>query len=105
MASLVLIEHPTKREARLIESLEQRQHLSATLTNGILHIAGTTGDDAIRISMPSGITINALNSRILTVRINNLPDQQFSLSDVHAIQVDGLLGNDDIEVVGTTKIG
>jgi Ca2+-binding RTX toxin-like protein len=83
----------------MLETLENRQHLSATVTDGILHVDGTTGDDTISISQ---VQLTNHGGTSFQVTINNDPTVRFS-SLITGIMVSGLLGNDRLEVVGTTR--
>jgi hypothetical protein len=59
-----------------------------TLTNGVLTVTGTAGDDKIRISI-------AKDTSKLAVKVNGTTTL-FSIASITKIKVDGLAGDDDI---------
>src|SRR5437868_12434330 len=78
------------------EQLESRTLLAVTVANGELQITGTAGDDVISIKL------DASDGNLIEVDVNDDPPVfldkiQLSLT-VHGIRVDGLDGNDDMEV-------
>ncbi len=89
----------------MIESLEQRQHLSVTLTDKLLRIDGTSGDDTITIGIGPHMQPNGRTRSVLVLQINGSPDQQFDFRDVGSIQVTTFAGNDDVEITGTNIVG
>jgi Ca2+-binding RTX toxin-like protein len=74
--------------APLVEPLEDRRHLSVTLTGGVLSVDGTPGGDDVRFEARAGGTS-------LRVRVNGR-DQSFPMAAVNSIKVRGLAGNDRI---------
>src|SRR5689334_12750839 len=77
----------------IFEALEQRRLRSATLGgNGTLNIAGTSGDDAIVVSLDTS------DSSKLDVKVNDDAVQQFSRASVTLIRVDAGAGNDSVVV-------
>src|SRR6266571_2751741 len=83
----------------VLETLESRRLLSVpvaaeasapapTLSNGLLAVTGTAGDDNIRISI-------ANDTSKLAVKVNGQATL-FSLAAITKIKVDGLAGNDEI---------
>src|SRR5688500_15813087 len=82
---------PARPATELIESLEGRRLLSVTLSNGLLNITGTSGIDDIEVERAS------LNSSRLKVEVND-SERFFNLSSVSRIKMDGLGGNDKLEV-------
>src|SRR5436190_11870114 len=77
------------------EELESRTLLSWTMQDGVLLITGTDADDVITISL------DASDSNLLVVTDNDVPSffNKHDLAfDVHAIVMQGLDGNDDLEV-------
>src|SRR3954451_13962607 len=82
----------TARKARLgVQALEAREVPSATLTNEVLKVAGTNGNDTIEILSPQpGQTI---------VRVNGA--EQFSGSDtITKITIDSRGGGDQVFIRG-----
>ena len=76
--------------AAVIEPLESRRLLSASISNGVLVVAGTSANDSIYISTPDGGT---------TVRLQiNRAKQSFSATAFTAISVSGGDGNDYVSV-------
>src|SRR5918998_3299902 len=73
----------------MIEGLENRQLLSATLVNGVLTVTGTAGADRIELERKS--------SDRLRLRENGR-DRLFSYAAVQSIVVNGLGGSDRIEL-------
>lgn len=82
----------------MLEQLESRRHLSATLTNGTLRIDGTNGDDTVTLLAQREFTTHGTGALQLIVRVNDVPDVKFTYGDVHNIEISGLLGNDRIEM-------
>src|SRR5258705_3205504 len=77
------------------EELESRTLLSVTLSGGFLVSTGTDADDVITISL------DADDPNLVVVMDNDVPtflDKRQLALDVHGIIVDGLDGNDDIEI-------
>ena len=74
----------------IVETLESRRLLSVApvLTDGVLSVSGTTGDDKIRISIGK-------DTSKLAVKVNGTVTL-FSLSSITKIKVDGLAGDDTI---------
>ena len=73
----------------MVEGLEGRQLLSATLVNGVLTVTGTAGADRIELERKG--------SSQLRVRDNGR-DRFFSYAAVQSIVVNGLAGGDRIEL-------
>lgn len=81
----------------MFESLEARVLLTASLTNGILKVIGTTGHDNISLSTTnSKIFVQELDAKGKPVVKN------FDLGKVAKIVVDGLTGNDRINLTNVT---
>jgi Ca2+-binding RTX toxin-like protein len=83
----------------MIENLENRCLLSATLSAGVLTVNGTTGRDNIHVDA---------NRTTLKVAVNHTK-ASFKLADVKSLVVNGLAGNDTIDlghgVIGATVNG
>src|SRR2546423_4950658 len=77
----------------LIDSLEPRRLLSATLTSGTLRVLGTSGSDIISIS---------LHNHAYNVNINGIVST-FAASSVRSLVVRGNAGNDRITLSGKIK--
>src|SRR5690242_3532156 len=72
----------------MIEGLESRRMLSASLNHGFLTVAGTSGDDVIRVSLSGGkLTVNVNGER-----------RRFGRGGVRGIKVSGGKGADDVRV-------
>jgi Ca2+-binding RTX toxin-like protein len=78
----------------VIEILEDRRFLSATLANGVLTVNGTNRNDFIHIAPKNGNLLAQVNKT----------HQTFKESDVKSLKVNGLSGNDNISF-GSTQIG
>jgi Ca2+-binding RTX toxin-like protein len=78
----------------VVEILEDRRLLSATLANGVLTVNGTNRNDFIRVLPKDGNLI---------VQVNKT-HQTFKQADVKSLKVNGLSGNDNISF-GSTTIG
>ncbi|HTL29498.1 MAG TPA: calcium-binding protein [Tepidisphaeraceae bacterium] len=78
----------------MFESLENRQHLSATVADGVLNVIGTTGDDQILLR---GVPLDNHGHTGIQVTINDDPTQTFS-DPINGITVRGLTGNDRIDI-------
>src|SRR5437764_10261680 len=78
------------------EELEGRMLLSVTILDGELQITGTGADDVITIKL------DADDSNLIEIDVNDDPptflDKRQLALDVHGVLVQGLDGNDDIEV-------
>ncbi|MDB5321032.1 MAG: Hemolysin-type calcium-binding region [Phycisphaerales bacterium] len=72
----------------MIESLENRCLLSATLSAGVLSVTGTAGKDDIHVDA---------SHKDLKVSVNGVK-QSFKLADVKSLVVNGLAGNDKINL-------
>jgi Ca2+-binding RTX toxin-like protein len=72
----------------MIENLENRCLLSATLSAGVLTVAGTAGKDNIRVDANHGN---------LKVAVNGVK-QSFKIADVKSLAVNGFAGNDKINL-------
>ncbi|HEX8914414.1 MAG TPA: hypothetical protein VF796_18850 [Humisphaera sp.] len=75
----------------LIENLEERRHLSASLLNGTLTVGGTTGNDTITITSASGK---------LTAKVN-AETRSFTLTAVKKIVVNAGKGNDTVNIAAS----
>src|SRR5258706_1363753 len=86
----------------VVETLESRCLLSVlpapvpTLTNGILSVTGTAGDDRIRISIIPHLGISSSRDK-LAVKVNGTTTI-FSDTPIQKIQINGLAGDDRIVV-------
>ena len=70
-----------------MENLEQRQLLSVSLSNGVLTVTGTSGDDFLEVQLRADTS---------EVRVNdNGSETEYPLSSVRRIVIDALAGNDD----------
>src|SRR6187431_1997329 len=74
----------------VIELLEQRRLLDATLVDGVITITGTSGADIVIVS------IDPLDRRSVLVQLNDATGQSFKLIDSTAISIDTFEGNDRI---------
>ena len=74
----------------VVEAMEQRRMLSATVVDGLLVVAGTSGDDVITFSL------NATGTKV-KVSVNGESDA-FRLSDVLRISASGKAGHDKIRM-------
>jgi Ca2+-binding RTX toxin-like protein len=87
-----LVAHPYNLQERgilmMIENLENRRLLSASLANGVLTVTGTTGNDRIAVT-PNGTDLN--------VQIGKTK-QTFKAADVKSLVVKSLAGNDTIDL-------
>ncbi|MFI5377900.1 MAG: hypothetical protein ACHRHE_01220 [Tepidisphaerales bacterium] len=79
----------------MLEALEPRQLLSASLSHGTLNIVGTNGNDQIKVSLQP-VKNAAKNDRIV-VEINKRRST-FLARAVSLIAIDGLKGRDTINV-------
>jgi RTX calcium-binding nonapeptide repeat (4 copies) len=77
-----------------IEPLERRQLLDAVLQAGVLTVSGTAHNDSIHVH---DVGLN------IVVRIDNTPEQTFSIARVKHLVVNGGDGNDHI-IVGWRSI-
>ena len=75
----------------LIESLESRRLLSASLAGAQLRVDGTSRSDTI--------TVDIDDAGLISVNINGKASE-FDQSVVETLRVRGLGGNDDIELTG-----
>ncbi|HEX8912878.1 MAG TPA: hypothetical protein VF796_11000, partial [Humisphaera sp.] len=73
---------------QFIEGLEERRHLSTSLLNGVLTVGGTTGGDAVNVSLSNGNLVVKVNGTTKT----------FALSKVAKIVVNAGAGNDTVSV-------
>jgi Ca2+-binding RTX toxin-like protein len=73
----------------VIETLEDRRLLSASLSHGILAINGSGHDDVIRV------TIDRSNHAMLDVSVNHSV-KHFERGEVHKIKISGGRGHDDM---------
>jgi Ca2+-binding RTX toxin-like protein len=82
-----------KRAGRvLFQALEPRRLLNSALdANGLLTVDGTSGNDDISLAVANGT---------LTVTLNSVTDGTFDVTQVNAIQVSGLDGDDSISLAG-----
>ncbi len=74
-------------QVELIEPLEPRQLLSASISDGILQIKGTSAADSIRISRSRGT---------LTVLVGAEPARTFAASSIDSIRIRAQGGNDNV---------
>jgi hypothetical protein len=79
----------------LVEGLEGRLFLSATLRGGMLAVAGTAGDDAITVT---------LNGASLDVAVNGRVDSFDAARVTRGIRVDGRAGDDVITLGATVAV-
>src|ERR1041385_2923965 len=77
-----------------LEPLEVRQHLSATLTDGLLRITGSSTADSISISL------HAHNYRVTV----NGASATFSAPKVHILKIRAFAGADSIQLAGRIGI-
>jgi Ca2+-binding RTX toxin-like protein len=78
----------------MIEQLERRCLFSATLSNGLLTVTGTGGDDTIEI-FSRALTDGSAKTDVVA-RINDVEEGQFDIDQVTQIRVDALGGNDSV---------
>jgi len=76
---------------RLIESLEDRRLLSASLLNGVVTVTGTAGNDTISISKNDVSLITKVNSET----------KLFKLTAINKAVINALGGNDTISVASS----
>src|SRR2546422_11314175 len=79
----------------VVENLESRTLLSATLSDGTLTITGTDAADAIRVQP-------ARSLERIRVRVNE-DIYKFNFAEVQRISIDALGGDDDIDVLSIRK--
>jgi len=81
----------------IIEPLDRRTHLSATLTaQGLLQVAGGTGNDVITLTREGSLLRVTIDSQSL--------DQTFALSAVQNYEITGLSGNDQLLLDDTVSV-
>src|SRR3954451_3924036 len=73
------------------ESMERRRLLSAAIVGSTVHVAGTTGDDRITVSL------DHKNTDRIHVNVNGHVTT-FDVAAVKLIRIEGRRGNDDIEI-------
>lgn len=76
----------------MLENLEPRRLFAATLTDGLLRVNGTTGDDRIEVDVRRIGTLSS-PSRYF-VFINDVQVATFSVESVKRIRINALEGND-----------
>src|SRR5918993_1229355 len=74
----------------VVEQLERRQLLDATLVDGVITITGSSAVDIVIVS------VDPLNSRSVLVQLNDATGQSFALEDTTGILIDVFEGNDRI---------
>jgi Ca2+-binding RTX toxin-like protein len=82
------------------ESLEQRQHLSATLKEGVLTITGTRRSDDYLIYV-----VNRSAADGLVIVVNHRQSLHFDPAKINRIRVDLGLGNDNLSFTSSTLEG
>ncbi len=82
---------------QLLEPLELRQHLSATLIDGLLRVTGTNTADSISII---SITLHAHQYR---VTVNGVT-QNFAAPKVHLLKIRSFAGDDTVQLAGRIPI-
>jgi len=87
----------------MIESLEPRRLMSASLVNGALTVEGTDLTDQISLSVSGKKANQTLNVKILTAGVATV--QSFKLSEVNTIAIFGYGAADLISVSSSVKIG
>jgi Ca2+-binding RTX toxin-like protein len=68
----------------MIETLENRRLLAATLNNGVLEVTGTGGNDTITVRVENN----------LVVLFFNVGEKNYKLGNVKSVVVEGRAGND-----------
>src|SRR3954470_10949334 len=88
---------------RMIESLEDRRLLSATLTNGVLDVEGTKSNDNITVSLSSdGSTITVSESKARRGHKSSAATTTtFAAADVTSVVVNAGKGNDNVLLKGS----
>lgn len=101
------INAPVRRKQRTLtapglESLEIRNlpaaTLTATLTNGVLKIEGTSGSDTIRVRQANGIAGASISVDNVKINVNGQLRSSISLSSVTSIEVRALAGDDFVSL-------
>jgi Ca2+-binding RTX toxin-like protein len=82
--------HGRRSSLPMIEGLEERKHLSATLKGGLLTVEGTKGNDVINVVRDKKKTQNVL------VQINKKRTLAFKLRKINSILVNSGSGNDTV---------
>ena len=83
--------------SKMIEALEGRQLLSATLTDGVLTVTGTDGNDAIGISLSKdGATITVSEAVVVEGEKPTPTKTTFDAASVTSIVVDAGAGDDRV---------
>ncbi len=83
----------------MLEKLESRRLLDATLTNHNLLITGTSSDDQISVDLRN-LGSSALPDFEAFVTINNVEVAHFAYDQINLIRVDALGGNDYVNLNG-----
>jgi len=78
----------SKHHHSVIESLEMRTLLSASLANGVLTVEGTDNNDSINVALSNGDLIATVNGS----------RARFSAASVQYIELKGLKGNDTLTI-------
>src|SRR5437763_11409740 len=79
------------------QPLENRLHLDATLTNGLLMATGTIDNDTISVSLLHGGSTPQVKPGQIQVNINGVITT-FNLTSIARIELHGLEGNDHLLV-------
>jgi Ca2+-binding RTX toxin-like protein len=82
------------------ESLEQRQHLSATLKDGVLTIAGTRRSDDYLIYVANRSAADGL-----VIVVNHRQNLHFNSAEISRIDIELGLGNDNVNFTVSTLAG
>jgi Ca2+-binding RTX toxin-like protein len=80
----------------MFESLESRKLFAATLTNGVLEIVGTSGNDQVRVTQGTPGDESTIGS-LIDVRLNGVR-KSFDAADVTEIRIATGDGDDSVKV-------
>ena len=88
----------------MIDTLESRKLLAATLADGVLTVEGTARNDVIHVSLSSdGETITVRESSGGRFRRGEPTETEFAAADVESIVVNAGAGNDTITLSGKRR--
>ena len=81
-----------QRASELIDALETRRLLAASLNGTVLTITGTSGNDAISVNQGSSVVVNLNGNKT-----------SFNAASVNSIRVEGGTGDDTIDLRGNVS--